>query len=109
MSSIYADITGKGSADAAQMAIDDFRRQGFGQADRARSTPITRNKPISRHKAREWLENEKVDAILEVAASATRLPPEVAKSKNKIIVFNGPGATRLTKRGLQPALRSLGL
>jgi branched-chain amino acid transport system substrate-binding protein len=103
MSSIYADITGKGSADAGQMAIDDFGGKVLGK-------PIElvyadhQNKPdIAATKAREWFENDHVDAILDVAASATALAAlEVAKQKNKIIVFNGPGATRLTNEACGP-------
>jgi branched-chain amino acid transport system substrate-binding protein len=103
MSSIYADITGKGSADAGQMAIDDFGGKVLGK-------PIElvyadhQNKPdIAATKAREWFENDHVDAILDVAASATALAAlEVAKQKNKIIVFNGPGATRLTNEACTP-------
>jgi branched-chain amino acid transport system substrate-binding protein len=103
MSSIYADITGKGSADAAQMAIDDFGGKILGKPIELVYADHQNKADIAASKAREWFENEKVDAILDVAASATALAAlEVAKSKNKIIVFNGPAATRLTNEACGP-------
>jgi branched-chain amino acid transport system substrate-binding protein len=103
MSSIYADITGQGSADAAQMAIDDFGGKILGKPIELVYADHQNKADIAASKAREWFENEKVDAILDVAASATALAAlEVAKSKNKIIVFNGPAATRLTNEACGP-------
>jgi branched-chain amino acid transport system substrate-binding protein len=103
MSSIYADITGRGSADAAQMAIDDFGGKVLGKPIELVYADHQNKADIAATKAREWFENEKVDAILDVAASATALAAlEVAKSKNKIIVFNGPAATRLTNEACGP-------
>jgi len=103
MSSIYADITGKGSADAAQMAIDDFGGKVLGKPIELVYADHQNKADIAASKAREWFENEKVDAILDVAASATALAAlEIAKQKNKIIVFNGPGATRLTNEACGP-------
>jgi branched-chain amino acid transport system substrate-binding protein len=103
MSSIYADITGKGSADAAQMAIDDFGGKVLGKPIELVYADHQNKADIAASKAREWFENEKVDAILDVAASATALAAlEVAKQKNKIMVFNGPGATRLTNEACGP-------
>jgi branched-chain amino acid transport system substrate-binding protein len=97
MTSLYSDITGEGSVTAARMAIEDFGGKVLGK-------PIElvyadhQNKPdIAASKAREWFDKEKVDAIMDVAASATALAVvEVAKQKNRIAVFNGPGSVRLT-------------
>src|ERR1700682_767169 len=103
MSSIYADITGKGSADAGQMAIDDFGGKLLGKPIELVYADHQNKADIAAAKAREWFENDHVDAILDVAASATALAAlEVAKSKNKIIVFNGPAATRLTNEACAP-------
>jgi branched-chain amino acid transport system substrate-binding protein len=54
-------------------------------------------------KAREWYDADKVDAIADVAASATALAAlEVARQKNRIVMFSGPGATRLTNENCSP-------
>jgi branched-chain amino acid transport system substrate-binding protein len=103
MSSIYADITGQGSADAAQMAIDDFGGKVLGKPIELVYADHQNKADIAAAKAREWFDNDHVDAILDVAASATALAAlEVAKSKNKIIVFNGPAAVRLTNEACAP-------
>src|SRR5688500_3645728 len=103
MNSLYADLTGEGSAAAARMAIEDFGGKVLG-------APIElvyvdhQNKPdIAAAKAREWFDTDRVDIIADVAASATALAAqEVARQKNRIIMFNGPGATRLTNENCTP-------
>ena len=103
MASLYADLTGEGSVAAARMAIADFGGKVLG-------APIElvyadhQNKPdLAAAKAREWLDTDRVDMIADVAASATALAAlEVAKQKNRIIMFNGPGATRLTNENCTP-------
>lgn len=103
MSGPYADITGTGSVAAARMAVEDFGGKVLGR-------PIEivfadhQNKPdIAAATAREWFENQGVEAIMDVAASATALAAnEIAKTHNKIIVFNGPGALRLTNEACGP-------
>jgi len=103
MSSLYADLTGEGSATAARMAIEDFGGSVLG-------APIQlvyvdhQNKPdLAAAKAREWYDVDHVDVIADVAASATALAAlEVARQKNRIVMFNGPGATRLTNENCSP-------
>jgi branched-chain amino acid transport system substrate-binding protein len=62
------------------------------------------NKPdIASATAREWFDAQHVDALMDVAASATALAAiEVAKTKNKIVVLNGPGAARITNEACTP-------
>ena len=74
MSGPYADITGEGTVTAARMAVDDFGGKALGR-------PIEvvfadhQNKPdIAASLARQWFDNEGVEAILDVVASALRLP-----------------------------------
>ena len=103
MSGLYADITGQGSVEAARMAVEDFGGKVLGK-------PVEivyadhQNKPdIAAAKAREWFDDQQVDAIMDVAASATALAAiEVAKTKNKIVVLNGPGAVRITNEACSP-------
>ncbi|MGY2049941.1 ABC transporter substrate-binding protein [Methylobacterium sp. JK268] len=103
MSSLYADVTGPGSEAAARMAVEDFGGKVLG-------APIEvvvadhQNKPdIAAATARAWFDTEKVDAILDVAASATALAAaDIAKAKHRIIAFSGPGAVRLTNEACSP-------
>jgi len=97
MSSLYADITGEGSVAAARMAIEDFGAKVLGKPIDLVYADHQNKADIAANKAREWFDKDKVDAIMDVAASATALAVvEVAKQKNRIAVFNGPGSTRLT-------------
>jgi branched-chain amino acid transport system substrate-binding protein len=97
MSSIYADITGIGSVTAAKMAVEDFGGKVLGKPVEVVFADHQNKADIASTMARAWFDTEHVDAILDVAASATALAAmEVAKAKNKIIVLNGPAAQRIT-------------
>ena len=103
MSSLYADITGEGSVTAARMAIEDFGGKVLGKPIELIYADHQNKADIAANKAREWFDKDKVDALMDVAASATALAVvEVAKQKNRIAVFNGPGSTRLTNESCSP-------
>ncbi|HEX2653013.1 MAG TPA: ABC transporter substrate-binding protein, partial [Xanthobacteraceae bacterium] len=103
MSSIYADITGQGSVIAAKMAVADFGGKVLEHPIEVVFADHQNKADLASAKAREWFDNEKVDAILDVAASATALAAaDVAKAKNKIIVMSGPAALRLTNEACGP-------
>ena len=93
----FADITGPGSAAAIQMAIDDFGGQVLGKKIELLVADHQNKADIASSKARDWFDTGKLDAILDVAVSAPALAVlEVAKQKQKVIIFNGPGTDRLT-------------
>ena len=103
MSSLYSDITGTGSVAAAQMAIDDFGGKIAGKPIQLVHADHQNKPDLAANTAREWFDRQHVDAILDVAASATALAAvEVGKEKNKIVVLNGPGAARLTNEACTP-------
>jgi branched-chain amino acid transport system substrate-binding protein len=103
MSSIYADITGMGAVTAATMAIEDFGGKVLGKPVEIVSADHQNKPDIASATAREWFDVQHVDALMDVAASATALAAiEVAKTKNKIVVLNGPGATRITNEACAP-------
>jgi branched-chain amino acid transport system substrate-binding protein len=103
MSSIYSDIGGPGSIVAAQMAIDDFGGKVAGKPIELVYADHQNKADLSASIAREWFDNEKVDAILDVMSSGSALAAlEVAKQRKKIIAFNSPGATRLTNEACGP-------
>ncbi|KRC71038.1 ABC transporter permease [Achromobacter sp. Root83] len=97
MSGIYADVTGKGSATAAEMAIADFGGTVLGKKVDLMVMDHQNKADIAAAKAREWYDTQKVDAIMDVAGSAPALAVlEVAREKKKIVVFSGPGTERIT-------------
>jgi branched-chain amino acid transport system substrate-binding protein len=103
MTSLYADITGDGSVTAARMAIEDFGGKVNGVPIQLIFADHQNKADIAAAKAREWFDTQQVDMIGDVAASATALAAlEVAKQKNRIIMFNGPGTNRLTNENCTP-------
>ena len=103
MASLYADITGEGSATAARMAVEDFGGKVHGVPIEVLIADHQNKADIAGAKAREWFDTQQVDMIADVAASATALAAlEVARQKNRIIMFNGPATNRLTNENCTP-------
>src|SRR5437870_5425197 len=103
MSSIYADITGVGAVTAAKMAVEDFGGKVLGKPIEVVAADHLNKPDIASSIVREWFDIQHVDALMDVAASATALAAiELAKAKNKIVVLNGPGATRITNEACTP-------
>ncbi len=97
MASLYADITGEGSVIAARMAVEDFGGKVHGVPIEIVYADHQNKADVAGAKAREWFDTQQVDIIADVAASATALAAlEVAKQKNRIIMFSGPATNRLT-------------
>ena len=103
MSSLYADITGTGSETAAKMAAEDFGGKVLGKPIEVIAADHQNKPDIAAAKARAWFDAEHVDALMDVAASGPALAvQEVAKEKNRIAVYNGPGSVRLTNEACGP-------
>jgi branched-chain amino acid transport system substrate-binding protein len=103
MSSLYADITGTGSETAAKMAVEDFGGKVLDKPIEVIAADHQNKPDIAAAKAREWFDAEHVDALMDVAASGPALAvQEVAKEKNRIAVYNGPGSVRLTNEACGP-------
>ena len=97
MSGLYADITGAGSETAAKMAVEDFGGEVLGRRIEIIAADHLNKADLSANIARDMLDNQGVEMIWDVAASATALAAlEIAKARNKIMMFNGPGSIRLT-------------
>jgi branched-chain amino acid transport system substrate-binding protein len=99
----YADITGQGSVVAAQMAIDDFGGKVLGH-------PIQlifadhQNKPdVGVAIAGRWLDNEGVDAIVDLPNSGVMLAvQELVKNKSGIILAAGGAAAKFNQSACTP-------
>jgi branched-chain amino acid transport system substrate-binding protein len=103
MSSLYADITGPGSLEAARMAAEDFGGQVLGRKIEVIAADHLNKADLSANIARDMIDNQGVEMIYDVAASATALAAaEIAKARNKIIIFNGPGSIRLSNEACGP-------
>jgi branched-chain amino acid transport system substrate-binding protein len=103
MSGLYADITGPGSETAAKMAAEDFGGEVLGRKIEIIAADHLNKADLSASIARDMLDNQGVEMIFDVAASATALAAlEIAKARNKIMMFNGPGSIRLSNEACGP-------
>ncbi|MBR0873589.1 ABC transporter substrate-binding protein [Bradyrhizobium tropiciagri] len=103
MSSLYADITGSGSETAAKMAVEDFGGEVLGRKVEVVVGDHLNKADLAANIARDMIDNQGVEMIFDVAASATALAAgEIAKARGKIIMFNGPGSIRLTNEACGP-------
>ena len=103
MSSLYADITGSGSETAAKMAVEDFGGEVLGRKIEVVVADHQNKADLSANIARDMFDNQGVEMLFDVAASATALAAlEVSKARNKINMFNGPGSIRLSNEACGP-------
>lgn len=101
----YSDIGGAGSVLAAQMAVEDFGGTVLGKPVEVVFADHQNKPDIAAAKAREWFDTQGVDAITDVAASATSLAVvNVGRSKNKpvLIAAAAGGSSRLTNEDCSP-------
>src|SRR3989442_2583822 len=73
MSSLYADITGSGSAVAARMAIEDFAPAKRGMKVELLSADHLNKPDLGCSIARHWYAVDKVDVIVDVPTSSSPL------------------------------------
>src|SRR5215470_7020623 len=96
MSSLYSDIGGKGSVEAAKMAAED--------AGPVLGAPVQvifadhQNKPdVGSQIARQWYDADGVDVITDVPTSSVGLAVnEVSREKQRLALFVGPATSDLT-------------
>ena len=74
MSSLYADATGKGSVAAVEMAVADYGGKVAGVPIEVISADHQNKPDVGVAIARNWYDNEKVDAIMDVPTSSVALP-----------------------------------
>lgn len=99
MSGPYADINGPGSALAARMAVEDFGGKVLDKPVEVMVADHQNKADVASSLAQKWFDVDKLDAITDVAASATALAViNVGKTKNKLVLVSGAagGTSRIT-------------
>src|SRR5260370_32023503 len=103
MSSLYADATGKGSLAAVQMAVADYGAKVKGKPVEVIAADHQNKPDIGVSIARNWYDNEKVDAIFDVPTSSVALPVSaLTREKNKININSGGGSSDITGIACSP-------
>ena len=102
-SGVYADLSGEGSVIAARMAVEDFKA-----AEKGIKVDIVsadhQNKPdVGSTIARQWYDQDGVDAIFDVPTSSVALAvSQITKEKNKIHINSGAGTSDLSGKACSP-------
>src|SRR4051812_26266550 len=103
MSSLYADATGKGSLAAVQMAVGDYGGKGKGKPVEVIAADHQNKPDVGVNIARNWYDNDKVDAIFDVPTSSVALPVSaLTREKNRININSGGGSSDITGVACSP-------
>ncbi|MGP8120869.1 MAG: ABC transporter substrate-binding protein, partial [Xanthobacteraceae bacterium] len=103
MSSLYADATGKGSLVATQMAVADFGGKVKGKPIEVLSGDHQNKPDVGVAIARNWFDNDKVDAVFDVPTSSVALAiQQLTREKQKIFINSGGGTSDLTGVACSP-------
>ena len=103
MSGLYADITGTGSLWAARKAVEDFGAKAKGLNVEVIGADHQNKPDIGSNIARQWIDIDKVDVILDVGTSSVALAiNQIVKDKNKIMLNSGGATSDLTGKACTP-------
>ena len=103
MSGPYSGMGGPGSLVAAKMAVDDcLKAECKGLKVDIVYADHQNKADIGSSKAREWIDREKVEAIVDLTNSSVALAVQkLIKEKGAIAMYSGPATTLLTSQGLK--------
>lgn len=105
MTGPYADLSGKGSVVAAQMAAEDFAREaGAGAPAVEILSADHQNKPdVGAAIVRAWVDRDGVDAVVDVPNSAVALAVnQVMREKDRAFLASSTATSDLTGRQCSP-------
>ena len=103
MSGVYADLGGKGSVIAAQMAVDDFGGSVAGMPIEIVSGDHQNKADVGSSIDREWFDTKNVDVIVDVPTSSVALAVnKVVTAANKVFLVSGAGTSDLTGEQCSP-------
>lgn len=97
LSGPYSDTTGIGSATAARMAAADFGGSVLGAPIDVLVADHHNHPDRAAEIARDWFDNQHVDAIMDVTGSSEALIVQaLANTRHKIVILNSAVAARLS-------------
>jgi branched-chain amino acid transport system substrate-binding protein len=103
MSSLYSDIAGPNSVVAAKMAVEDSGLLAKGWRIDVISGDHQNKPDTGSNIARQWLDNEKVDAIGDTPTSSVAFAVNnIVKDKNAVLLNSGAASADLTGKACTP-------
>jgi branched-chain amino acid transport system substrate-binding protein len=102
-SGVFADLAGRGSVTAAEMAVEDFGGQVLGRKIQVIAADHQNKPDIGLAIAKQWYDTEGVDVILDVPQSAIALGvQQIARERNKLVLYSSAGTSDLTGAACSP-------
>ncbi len=102
-SGVYADFGGKGSVEAAKMAVEDFGGSVLGARVEILDADHQNKPDLASAIARQWYDNDRVDMITELTTSSVALAvQQLSKDKKKITITDGAATADLTGKQCTP-------
>ncbi|AWK88417.1 ABC transporter substrate-binding protein [Azospirillum thermophilum] len=103
ISSWGRDNAGPGSVEAVKMALEEFGPTVAGSRIDLLVADHQEKPDLALEIAREWLDNGKVDAIVDVQNSAIAIAVHnLVREKNKVVLLTAPGSSTITDRICSP-------
>lgn len=103
ISSWGRDNAGPGSVEAVKMAVEEFGPTVAGRKIEVLVADHQEKPDLALEIAREWLDNGKVDAIVDVQNSAIAIAVHnLVREKNKVVLLTAPGSSTITDKICSP-------
>ena len=97
-SSSFSVVGGRGSVEAARMAIEDFGGMALGKKVELVAADHQNKPEVALSIARQWLDNDGVDVVVDVANSSIALGVNTLLGEQKKLgLFVAPGVSRLVE------------
>jgi len=103
MSSLYTDLSGKGSELATRMAVEDFGAAAKGMKVEIVSADHQNKADVGSNVARQWYDVDKVDVIVDTPNSGGALAvKQITREKGKAFLVSGAATADLTGKACSP-------
>lgn len=102
-SGVYSANGGPGAIRAVEMAVQDFGGKVNGKSIEVVSADYQNKVDIAVSKAREWIDRDHVDMIIESTDSAAAIAlQKLGAEKKRVMIFAGSATTALTNKECSP-------
>lgn len=99
LSSIYADVAGKGSIAAAEMAVADYGGKVLGKPIEVLTADHQNKADIASNIAREWIDAKGADVLVDLVTSSVGLAVQGIGGEKGVVTINSGAATvRLSQK-----------
>src|SRR5579863_3667495 len=99
----YRDVGGPGNRVAVELAIEDFGGSVLGRKIETVQGDDQNKPDVAASLAREWIDNQGVDVLMDGAASTSGLAiQQIAREKKHIYLITGPATSDMTGKQCSP-------